>query len=73
MAGNLYFAWENTANTLRNMRDFILEKNDKRLILYGVISTQKQRYNATLKRNYMYGMVFFNNMQSFNNIEQAIL
>jgi hypothetical protein len=45
MAGNLYFAWPNAASSLKNMRDFILEKNDKRLALYGVISTQKPRYN----------------------------
>ena len=43
MAGNLYYAWANAAETLKNMRDFILEKNDKRLVLYGIISTQKQR------------------------------
>jgi hypothetical protein len=49
MAGNLHYTWTNAAETLRNMRDFILEKDDKRLAIYGIISTEKPRYNATLK------------------------
>ena len=52
MAGDLNFAWKNAANTLRNMRDFILEKNDERLAIYGIISTERPRYNATMRMKF---------------------
>ena len=54
MAGDLYFAWRNAANTLRNMRDFILEKKDERLAIYGIISTQRPRGKTTLFLRYVF-------------------